>query len=160
MRLRNRHIYDPMDGPGMVYEDPFDFNRTYLKRVAYRESNGENGERFDLEVSITQSEDGTPDTTAVFYYVPYLNAKETDKTVKSGSHLISNIEEMIDNNKMREWTDLPEAEFFALDGPDLWFEYEYSDGSYYSLSNTDEVPDWGVVNQIVDYIMLNCGFER
>ena len=159
MRFRNRHIFDPMDGPGMIHEDTFDFNRTHLKRVAYRKFNGESGERLDLEVSISQLEDGSPETIATFYYVPYLDQKETDKEVRSGSYLISNIEEIIENNHMREWTDLPEAEFFALDGPNIWFEYEYSDGSCYSFSNTDEVPDWGAVNQIVDYIMQNCSFE-
>ena len=160
MFFRKKPIIEPMDGPEMVNEDTFDFDRTYLKRVEYRLFNGESGEQFDLEVSIYPHEDGSPETVVNYYYVPYLNEKATEKTIRFSSFIISNIEEIIERNKMREWTDLPEAEFFALDGPNIWFEYDYSDGTEYSFSNTDEVPDWGVVDQIVDYILQCSNLER
>ena len=159
MRFLKKPVFEPTDEPNMIYEDTFDFNRTYLKRVAYRKSDGESGEQLDLEVRISQLEDGRPETIVSYYYLPYVNQKETEKEIRFSSFIIKNIEEIMENNHMREWTDLPKSDSIALDEPDICFEYEYSDGSYYSFSNTDEVPDWGAVNQIVDYIRMCCPFE-
>ena len=148
-----------MDGPEMVYEETFDFSETYLKYFDYRKTNGESGEDVSVELSIIELEDGSPETTVEYFNRPYLGAKEDEKTVKFSCFIIKNVSEMIETSHMKEWTDLPESEYFVLDGPNIRVSFEYSDGTYISFDNNEEVPDWDAVNKIVDYIKMNIGVK-
>ena len=149
-----------MDGPDMINTDTFDFDRTYLTRVYYYKGGSSLGDDYSVRLTIEENDDGSPRTTIRYYELKEIGDDPIEKEVKSGSYVVSNVEEMIEVSGMKEWVNLPDNEVFALDAPSRRFVFEYSDGSEYILSEDKEVPDWNEVEKIVSYIVGCIGIEN
>ena len=151
-----------LDGPGMVNEDVFDFSGTYLSRVYYWHGAGELGDSTSLELTICPDEEERPVVTVNYRDLPAAGEEETEKTVHLTSNVIRGVEEIIDRYGMKEWTDLPPAEVFALDGPTTSLSYEYSDGTSVTIGSDDELPEGGyaAIREIREYILRCAGIEE
>lgn len=88
----------------------------------------------------------------------YANAKEKTKKAKGGEELIKSIENIITENGMDKWADLPDSEIFALDAATTVVSYTYA-GKDYSFSSNQEFPEggWQAIRQIEALILARLG---
>ena len=87
---------------------------------------------------------------------------------RADDDLIERISGVIDRVGMKEWDELPQSEFIALDAAteSLRMEFESADPdkpglAWISYSSNDELPDGGdSMREIYDMIMANTGEDR
>ncbi len=150
------------DSPETIGEDTFDFSQNYLCRIYYWHGAGSLGDSCSLEMTVEPDEDGKPLVRVEYYNQPAAGEKAVEKTVRVSSDAVRDIQEIIDRYGMKEWVDLPPAEFFALDAPSTSLSWEFSDGSSYSIGSGDELPDDGyrAIAEIRQYLMECAGIKE
>lgn len=151
-----------LDGPGMVYEDHFDFSQTYLSRVYYYKGGSSLGDSSSVELVFSETEDGRPEAIVRYYDQPSHDQKAVEKEVRLNSNVVTGVQDLIDQYGMREWKDLPETDLIALDAPGMWFTYEYSDGTTYELGSDLEMPDgaYEAIQKIRSYVLTCAGIRE
>ena len=159
LTLGVRHILKNRVPKGPVPGDAFDFSAPYLCRVSWRRGAGSLGDSSSLELTMEPDAEGRPIVRVFYSDQPSHNAREVKKTVRVSSDTVRGVEEIIDRYGMRDWTDLPPREEFALDAPSSSFTIRYSDGTSVTVDGGDEVPEgcWEAIPEIRAYILSQAG---
>lgn len=151
-----------LDGPGMEYEDTFDFSGTWLRRVYYYRGGGENGDSYSVELTFGETRDGRPRALVRYHDRPAHDQKAVEKEIVCTSNVVTGVQEIVDRYSMTDWKDLPETDLFALDAPSMSFTLEYSDGTEIRLGSDLEMPDgaYKAIEEIRSYILMCAGIEE
>lgn len=127
-----------MDGPGMI-------NTRAFSRFYYTYGGGMLGERYTLTV----------DEFKLDYYKCESNGyTETTKQIDLDSDTYSEIERLLDEGGVREWTNLPKTDEFALDAPTTYLSVTFADGLEIKVNEEDIPPEdgWAKIKEIVDFL--------
>lgn len=133
--LRERHIQRRiMDGPGMINEEK-------VKYLYYYHGGSSLGDLYRIELqgaSFTVEE------------CPGNGMKTKMKTYTVDSSFYSDLDGIIEEYGIKNWTDLPDSEIFALDAATTSLDIRFSDGSSISFSSSKELPEdgWEAVRKI------------
>jgi len=123
-----------MDGPGMVYEPD-------IESLTYYHGGSSIGDiyRIDLyESSFTVTE------------CPGNGNPTSEKKYDVGAGIYGKLEEIVFRYDMTSWTDLPDSDVIALDGPTTYIDICFADGREISASSNQELPKggWNAVDEI------------
>ena len=69
------------------------------------------------------------------------NAKTVKRTVKADPALFREIEELVISFGVKDWGDLPDSEFIALDAPTVSAGIDFTDGTYRSFYSYQVFPE-------------------